>query len=212
MIWKQNPKSGRIILDPTDTDVENLRIDRDTVFGVQNIKSEEAIIDIAPQDLSFPLLVSSKRSAHFRSKLIALARKYGAVFDGSFSEIKCDPVKVNFTSKPPESVRFVPLQPNLQNVMRLKIQKLLDKNIVSKTTEKANCSLMLVPKPNLAEGTSRLAPEAWRLVNDLVKLNRHVEPFQYHTPAVLDLLNSLSGSKMFVKLDLPDAYFLLKIR
>ena len=91
------------------------------------------------------------------------------------------------------------------------MEKLLAAGKVSKTHAKANCTLMLVAKPSLPPGTSTLSADAWRLVNDLVKLNKHVENYEYHTPCVKHLLNTLHDAKLFTRLDLPDAYFLIKI-
>ena len=140
-----------------------------------------------------------------------LVKSHREVFNGSYTEFKDEEAIIKFKSQPPESCRYVPLQPNLRKIMELKVQKLLDAGRVSKTSEKANCSLMLVPKP-VTDANSRLSADTWRLVNDLVRLNKHVEPFEYHTPCVKDLLHQLRDSRLFIKLDLPDAYFLLKIK
>ena len=59
-------------------------------------------------------------------ELYSLIKSHRKVFDGSFTQFKDEEVTIKFKSQPPESCRYVPLQPNLRKIMEMKVQKLLD--------------------------------------------------------------------------------------
>ena len=150
-----------------------------------------------------PIWTSSARSTWFKNKLKSLISRFRNCTSSVYKPFKIDPVRIEMKSEIPSGERFIKLQPHLATIMKKKVDKLANDGILRYTDKPANGCLMLTPKNN---GVDQNDAKAWRVVNDLVKVNKYVKPVEYHLPPILDLLNQCQGFSLFAKFDIPDAY------
>ena len=151
-----------------------------------------------------PIYTSSERSTWFRDKLRSLLHRYSKVTSKKYKPFKIPPVKITTTGTiPAGGHRFIPLQPQRQKILKNKVEKMVSNGILSWTSDQANSCLMLTPKNN---GIDRNLDAAWRVVNDLVRVNQYVKQEVYHLPPINHLLQQCQGFNLFCKVDIPDAY------
>ena len=165
------------------------------------------IINIGTPDE--PIFTSNERTTWFRNKLKNLLDTYRSCTSTQYKQFKMEPVRIEMTDEIPTKQRFIPLQPEMKRILKLKVDKMVSNKILKWTTKAANSCLMLTAKNNGIDPTNE---KAWRVINDLVNVNKYVKECDYHLPAIMDLLNQCEGYKLFAKLDVPDAYDCVPIK
>ena len=165
------------------------------------------IINIGTPDE--PIFTSSERSSWFKNKLKNLIHTYRQCTSTIYKPFKMDPVRIEMTGEIPSKQRFIPLQPERKKILKAKVEKMVHNGILKWTTEAANSCLMLTAKNN---GIDSSDEKAWRVINDLVNVNKYVKECDYHLPPIMDLLNQCEGYSLFAKVDVPDAYHCVPIK
>ena len=166
----------------------------------------EKLINVGSKE--FPVLTSRRRSDDFINKLKGLVKKYPIPFKPGHGKFKDFTAKIEFTGKIQSGRRYIPMDPARRKILHAKVDKLLKNGVVSKTDAPANCAIFLVRKDN---GVPIDQEKAWRVVNDLVQVNRFVKKSEYHIPNIQELLHTLADSKLFAKFDITDAYHNVEI-
>lgn len=83
---------------------------------------------------------------------------------------------------------------------------MLDNDIIEETTSEWSSPVLLVPKKSDKNGEKK-----WRLVVDYKQLNNKIVDDKFPLPNIVDILDSLSGSVYFSKLDLSQSYYQLSL-
>ena len=151
----------------------------------------------------FPIFTSSSRSQHFKNKLRSLINRYSSVTTKKYTPFKIDPIKIAVKNPIPPGGRYIQLQPLQQAILKRKVDKMVSDGKLSYTSKPANGCLMLTQKNN---GVDRNLDAAWRVVNDLVHANKHLEDEVYHLPPINHILQCCESFNLFCKVDIPDAY------
>eukprot|EP00122_Pirum_gemmata_P002751 Pgem_evm1s2481 len=111
-------------------------------------------------------------------------------------------IKLVDGSELPKPQKIYPLSPIQLKALKEYIDMALAKGWISPSKSPLGAGCFFVPKPN---GGLRLCIN-FRQVNDITVKDR------YPVPLVDQLLNSLSGAKIYTRLDMPQAYHLLRIK
>ena len=181
-------------------------------FELANIEpltlSSQKITNIGSSQI--PIFTSSQRSDIFKTRLKQLIHKFHSRFSADYSPFNTEAENIKMSGIiPTGQQRFIPLQPILQDILREKVTKMISDGILELTDLPANCCLMLTEKNN---DTDRNKSGAWRVINDLVLVNKYVDDVTYHLPPINHLLNQCEGYNIFSKVDIPDAYFNVPIK
>ena len=196
----ENPVSYCRITDKEELISEELQKEDILVSSLEPL--DKKVINVGTK--TEPIFTSSKRTPWFIEKLKNLIQKYRSVTSTHYKPFRMEPVHVEMTGEiPTGGHRFISLPPQQREILKAKVDKYVENGIFKYTSLPANGCLMMVPKNN---GVDPSSPKAWRVVNDLVRVNKYVKPVDYHLPPILDLLNQCEGYTLFTKLDIPDAY------
>lgn len=95
---------------------------------------------------------------------------------------------------------------SLKNEVEKQIQDMLKNDIIEETTSEWSSPVLLVPKK--ADKTNE---KKWRLVIDYRHLNNKIQDDKFPLPNITEILDSLSGSIYFSKLDLSQSYYQLSL-
>lgn len=98
---------------------------------------------------------------------------------------------------------MIPLSYEKQKFANNKIEEMLRKGYIEKSTSPRYCNMFLVPK----KGTER-----YRMVINYKPLNAVTKDFIYPLPSYKEIVTKLTGNHIFTRLDLQNAYHLLRIR
>jgi len=155
--------------------------------------SNSKTIEIEPgKTLNINANLTSKQE----EKLIQLLRKYKESFAWDYPDMKGIYPKLSthhiYIEKDARPVRQPQrrLNPHLQEIVKAKLQKLIDVNFIYPISDSKWVSpLVLVPKKN----------GKWRICVDYRELNRATK--KYHFPLPFKVLNTLAGKKFFSFLD-----------
>ena len=170
--------------------------------------ADNNIINIGTE--SSPIFTSANRSHDFQKKLRYLIGKYASRFSTTYSPFKDNPEQIKMTGQiPTGQQRFIPLQPMLQGILQEKVHSMINEGVLSYSNKPANCCLMLVQKCN---DVDQRKSGAWRVINDLVLVNRYVDDVAYHLPPINHLLNRCQSFQLYSKVDIPDAYHCIRIK
>lgn len=94
----------------------------------------------------------------------------------------------------------------LKGEMQKQIDEMLKNDIIEETTSEWSSPVLLVPKKVDKHGERK-----WRLVIDYRQLNKNICDDKFPLPNITDILDSLSGSIYFSKLDLSSSYYQLSL-
>ena len=153
-----------------------------------------------------PILIGRQRSKTFQDEVKNLImHKHKSLFSGNTDPYIGVSANVEFTQKvPPGGHGYIPATKQQQEILGLKMRKLVNQKVGKWTDEPSNCSMFLVDKEN---NIPKDQPEAWRPVTNLVHLNRFVKPTEYNSEPIGLLVQNLQQGKVFNKFDIPNAYF-----
>lgn len=87
------------------------------------------------------------------------------------------------------------------------IKSMLDDGIIEESRSPWSSPLLLVPKKSDKTGTKR-----WRVVIDYRKLNDQIQDDKFPLPNITDILDSLSGSMYYTKLDLYQGFYQAELK
>lgn len=102
----------------------------------------------------------------------------------------------------PPPGKIYPLDPEQSDALQEYLEKALVNGWISPSSSPIAAPCFFVKKPN---GGLRLCVD-YRAINEITKKNR------YPLPLISEVLDELLAAKIFTRLDLPDAYHLLRIR
>jgi hypothetical protein len=111
-------------------------------------------------------------------------------------------INLDLNNPLPPSPKIYPLAPIQEKILKDYIDKALIKGWISNSTAAYAEPIFIVPKPN-NEG---------RACINYKNTNLRSEKITYPLPIVQDLLDKLGTAKVFSRLDLPDAYHLVRIK
>lgn len=114
------------------------------------------------------------------------------------------PIKPNTS---PINIRQYRLSPAQQLEVQRQISDLLENDIIRHSNSQWSAPIVLVPKKSEIPGE-----KLFRLVFDYRKLNEIIIGDSYPLPLIADILDSVSGSKYFSKLDLQSGFHQIKIK
>ena len=169
----------------------------DTQFPSQQINSDYKIIDTR--------LGPIKVGASCSNSLISKIKSWSSSYKGNLfcqktlgcTKIEADIHITNSSEFHKVRCRYIPLAPSLHLTAKSMIERLVNLGILKPSTKAANAALLLVPKPN----------GSWRLVSDMVRVNKNLENLVIHIPNVTELVNKISQARIFCVFDQRDGYF-----
>ena len=110
------------------------------------------------------------------------------------------------TNTVPLTSRMYRISPLLAEELKEQLDKLLAQGIITPSHSSYSSPVILVPKKPNAKGEIK-----HRLVLDLRNLNKHTIPDAYPLPNILDLLDSINGSKYFCTLDMAQGFLQIEL-
>ena len=111
-------------------------------------------------------------------------------------------IELDPTNPLPKSPKIYPLPPTHQKILKEYIEKALKKGWISNSTAEYAEPIFIVPKPN----------NSGRPCVNYKNINARVKTIPYPIPLVQDLLDRLGKAVIFTRLDLPDAYHLIRMK
>ena len=168
-----------------------------TSFPSQQIFSDYKIIDTR--------LGPIKVGASCSSALISRIKSWSSSYKGNLfcqktlgcTKIEADIHVTDSSDFHKVKCRYIPLAPSLHLTAKSMIERLVSLGVLKSSTKAANAALLLVPKPN----------GSWRLVSDMVRVNKNLENLVIHIPNVTELVNKISQARIFCVFDQRDGYF-----
>lgn len=94
----------------------------------------------------------------------------------------------------------------LKSEIEKQVQEMLDNDIIEETISEWSSPVLLVPKK-----ADKSNQKKWRLVIDYRQLNNSIQDDKFPLPNITEILDSLSGSIYFSKLDLSQSYYQLSL-
>lgn len=94
----------------------------------------------------------------------------------------------------------------LKSEVQRQIKDMLDNDIIEESTSEWSSPVLLVPKK-----CDKFGNKQWRLVVDYRQLNNIIQDDKFPLPNITEILDSLSGSVYFSKLDLSQSYYQLSL-
>jgi len=171
-----------------------LKDTHDQTIHVTSIANSK-IVEIEPGKT---LNINANLTSEQEMKLIHLLRKYKEAFAWDYPDMKgIDPQLCThhiYIEKDPRLVRQPQrrLNPHLKDVVKAKLQKLLDVNFIYPISDSKWVSLLVVvPKKN----------GKWRICVDYRELNTVTQKYHFPLPFIDQVLDTLVGKKLFSFLD-----------
>lgn len=140
-----------------------------------------------------------------------IIREFSDIFHLEGEKLSCtDALEFTIPIKPdtgPINIRQYRLSPGQQVEVKKQVNELLENDIIRHSNSQWSAPIVLVPKKSEVPGE-----KLFRLVLDYRKLNENIIRDSYPLPLIADILDSISGSKYFSKLDLQSGFHQIKIR
>ncbi|GJU88264.1 reverse transcriptase domain-containing protein [Tanacetum coccineum] len=171
-----------------------------------------------------PVIISSKLSAQNKSKLISVLKKHKEAFAWKTTDIPgicpsfCKHMIQLLDDKKPVVQKQRSLNPNMQEVVKKEIVKLLDTGIIYPINDSPWVSPCVPKKGGITVVTNEndeLVPTrtvtGWRVCIDYRKLNEATAKDHFPLPFMEEMLERLVGNKYFCFLDGFTGYFQIPI-
>ncbi|GJX23761.1 reverse transcriptase domain-containing protein [Tanacetum coccineum] len=184
-------------------------------------------VDAVIQEPSFlPVIISSQLSAQNKSKLVSVLKKHKEAFAWKTTNILgicpsfCKHKIQLLDDKKPVFQKQRRLNPNMQEVVKKEIMKLLDTGIIYPIANSPWVSFIhCVPKKGgitvVTNENDKLVPTrtvtGWRVCIDYLKLNEATAKDHFSLPFMDQMLERLAGNKYFCFLDGFSGYFQIPI-
>lgn len=209
------PSQGKLpvrILNTKDFDVKvnlsKLNIDNLNIYEVCHFNTE---LNSTPRVKTlFELLDLDYLNKDERIGIENICAKYADVFHLPGDKLSVNNLmEHNITLK--DNVSPVYVKPYripyaLKGEVDRQIQEMLDNDIIEETTSEWSSPVLLVPKKSDKNNEKK-----WRLVIDYRQLNNNIQDDKFPLPNINEILDSLSGSIYFSKLDLSQSYYQLNL-
>lgn len=198
-----NTTNKEVNLDFSDLQILSL-----SSFDVCNFANETRSVDRVKA--LFKLLNVSNLNKEERESIANICAKYADVFHLPGDKLSVtNLMSHNITLK--DNVAPVYVKPyRLPHAQREEISKQIDDMLANDIIEEASSEwsspVLLVPKKSDNPNEKK-----WRLVIDYRKLNNCIQDDKFPLPNITDILDSLSGSIYFSKLDLTQSYYQLNL-
>lgn len=114
---------------------------------------------------------------------------------------KCEPVKIIYNKNLALHSKPYPVPPLIYKKFKDKINELLIKGIITKSTS-------LITSPVF---TAKKSNNDIRILVDYRKVNKHIEDDNYYFPSIFDNLHMLDEMKFFTKIDLTSSFYQIPI-
>lgn len=150
-------------------------------------------------------MVSADLRGEERGKILDLLKKYKDIFAFDSAEVtgaKVPPVQIRLRSGEPVATRMRRYSAKERAQLTSEVNKMLKEGIIRPSISPFQANCLLVPKKNTAEP---------RFCVDYRPLNANTLSELYPLPRIDDILDSLSGSRVFSKMDLKSGYWQLPL-
>lgn len=191
-----------------EIDFSNLTIHSVNNFEVVQLKNDNKSVERIKS--LFELLDLSYLNREERLSIEQICAKYADVFHLPGDTLSVtNLMEHNIVLK--ENVTPVYVKPYrvpqaLKSEIERQVQEMLDNDIIEETVSEWSSPVLLVPKK--ADKTNK---KKWRLVIDYRQLNNIIQDDKFPLPNITEILDSLSGSIYFSKLDLSQSYYQLSL-
>lgn len=209
------PNNGRIplrILNTTDNEVEydfqNVPIHDINNFEVCCLTEEQN--SVSRVKTLFGLLNLSNMNQEERRSIEHICAKYADVFHLPGDKLSTTNIMTHSISLKdnvsPSYTKPYRIPHSLKQEVQKQINDMLANDIIEETISEWSSPVLLVPKK-----ADRSNEKKWRLVIDYRQLNNRIKDDKFPLPNITDILDSLSGSIYFSKLDLSQSYYQLSL-
>lgn len=209
------PSNGQIplrILNTTNVEIEydfqNLPIYDINCFDVCSLLEETN--SVSRVKTLFELLNLSNMNKEERHSIEHICAKYADIFHLPGDKLSTTNIMSHTISLKenvsPSYVKPYRIPHSLKKEVQRQIDDMLANDIIEETTSEWSSPVLLVPKKS-----DRSNERKWRLVIDYRQLNNRIKDDKFPLPNITEILDSLSGSIYFSKLDLSQSYYQLSL-
>lgn len=205
------PVNGKIpirILNTRETDVQliNFQVDTSILDEYFICQFEKPVMNAKRVKQLFSLLNLNGLKMEEQKSIENVCAKYPDVFHLPGDKLgTCNVYKQSIDLKPhtfPIYTKPYRLPHAQKAEINKQIENMLNDGIIEETRSPWNSPLLLVPKKTDNTGAKR-----WRVVIDYRKLNNQVQDDKFPLPNIADILDILSGSMYYTKLDLYQGFY-----
>lgn len=209
------PEKGRIplrILNTTDNEV-NVNFSNLEVYSINNFdvcEFNERQNTAERVKTLFDLLDLSYLNTEEKIGIENICAKYADVFHLPGDKLSVtNLMEHNITLKDnitPVYVKPYRVPHSMKPEINKQIQEMLNNDIIEEAVSEWSSPVLLVPKK-----ADKSNEKKWRLVIDYRQLNNKIQDDKFPLPNITEILDSLSGSMYFSKLDLSQSYYQLSL-
>lgn len=149
----------------------------------------------------------------FKARFRALISDFPDIFSDDTADIgHCDVIKQRITLKDPSKVVCTPpyrIPDALKPVVHAFVDKLLNANIIRRSTSPYSSPLLLVKKPH--PDPSAPLVEQYRVVNDFRRLNSNTIKDSYPMQNIYELIDDVANAKVVSVIDLKNAFWIQEL-